>query len=117
MHPRTRRALDAPPPESGVVAEFPPRAGDPDLVQTMSALRDERVRQGLSLSDIAKRTGIDRATLSKLETGKTPNPTVGTLRAVARALDKKILWSLVDEMAEPGCRSDTMTPTLWSHQY
>ncbi|MGO9465138.1 MAG: helix-turn-helix domain-containing protein [Isosphaeraceae bacterium] len=29
---------------------------------------------------MAERTGIDRATISKLETGKIPNPTIGTLR-------------------------------------
>lgn len=128
MHPRTRRALEALPPEKRAAAEaamarsaarratpagqteeeevirkvreeFPPLAIDPELVQTLSALRAERVRQGLSLTDVSERTGIDRATLSKLETGKVPNPTVGTLRALARALNKRLLWSLVDEPA------------------
>jgi transcriptional regulator with XRE-family HTH domain len=32
----------------------------------------------LSLTDMAERTGIDRATISKLETGKLGNPTNGT---------------------------------------
>ena len=62
----------------------------------MSALRTERERQGLSRSDVSERTGIVRATLSKLETGKVTNPTVGTLRALAHALNKRLSWSLVD---------------------
>ena len=96
MHPRTRRALDALPPEKRAAAEaaiarsdarratpegraeqeevirkvreeFPPLAIDPELAQALSALRAERQRQGLSLSDVSERSGIDRATLS-LET-------------------------------------------------
>ena len=131
MHPRTRRALDALPPEKRAAAEaaiarsdawratpegraeqeevirkvreeFPPLAIDPELAQALFALRAERQRQGLSLSDVSERSGIDRATLSKLETGKVPNPTVGTLRAVARALNKRLSWLVIDEPAGAG---------------
>jgi len=131
MHPRTHLALEALPPEERVAAEaaitrsaarratpagqaeeeevirkvreeFPPLAIDPELAKALSALRAERERQGLSLSDVAERTGIDPATLSKLETGKLTNPTVGTLRALARALNKHLSWSLVDEPAGAG---------------
>jgi len=128
MHPRTRRALEALPPEKRAAAEaaitqselrratpegraeeeevirkvreeFPPLTIDPDLARALSALRAERERQGLSLSDVSEMTGIDRATLSKLETGKVMNPTVGTLRILAGALNKRLSWSLVDEPA------------------
>jgi DNA-binding Xre family transcriptional regulator len=131
MHPRTRRALDALPPEARAAAEaaitrsaarratpegraeqdevirkvreeFPPLAIDPELARALAALRAERERQGLSLSDVSERSGIDRATLSKLETGKVPNPTVNTLRAVAHALNKRLSWSLIDEPAVAG---------------
>jgi transcriptional regulator with XRE-family HTH domain len=67
-----------------------------------TTLRKERERQGLSLSDVSERSGIDRATRSKLETGKVPNPTVSTLRAVVRALNKRLFWSLIDEPAGAG---------------
>jgi ribosome-binding protein aMBF1 (putative translation factor) len=131
MHPRTRRVLEALPPEARAAAEaaiarsaaqratpegqaeqeevirkvreeIPPPAIDPELVSALSALRVERERQGLSFSDLSDRSGIDRATLSKLETGKVSNPTVGTLRAVARALNKRLSWSLSDEPSVTG---------------
>jgi len=131
MHPRTRRALEALSPEARAAAEtaiarsaarratpegqaeqeevirkvreeIPPRAIDPELASAISALRAERERQGLSLSDVSHRSGIDRATLSRLETGKVSNPTVGTLCAMARALNKRLSWSLSDEPSVPG---------------
>jgi ribosome-binding protein aMBF1 (putative translation factor) len=79
--------------------EYPP-VGDPELIAALAGLRRERERQGLSLTDMAERTGIDRATISKLETGKLANPTVGTLRTYARALGRKLTWTL--EAAELG---------------
>ena len=79
--------------------EYPP-VGDPELIEALAGLRRERERRGLSLTDMAERTGIDRATISKLETGKLANPTIGTLRTYARALGRRLTWSL--EAAEVG---------------
>jgi ribosome-binding protein aMBF1 (putative translation factor) len=73
--------------------EYPP-ARDLELLKALADLRRERERQGLSLTDIASRTGIDHATISKLETGKISNPTVGTLRTYAQALGRKLAWTL-----------------------
>jgi len=73
--------------------EFPPLV-DRDLIEALAALRRERQRQRLSLTDMAARTGIDRATISKLETGKIPNPTIDTLRTYAKALGRKLGWTL-----------------------
>ena len=61
---------------------------DRDLRHT--ALRIERERQGLTLTDLQERTRIDRATISKLERGEMPNPTVGTLQTLAAALGKRL---------------------------
>jgi ribosome-binding protein aMBF1 (putative translation factor) len=73
--------------------QYPPVA-DPELIAALAGLRRERERQGLSLTDLAERTGIDRATISKIETGKIANPTVGTLGTLAKALGQKLTWTL-----------------------
>src|SRR5262249_22593886 len=73
--------------------EYPP-LGDSELIEALAGLRRERERQGLSLTDMAERTGIDRGTISKLETGKLTNPTIATLRTYARALGLRLAWTL-----------------------
>jgi DNA-binding XRE family transcriptional regulator len=83
--------------------EYPP-VGDPELTEALAGLRRERERQGLSLTDMAKRTGIDRATISKLETGKIVNPTIGTLRTYAKALGRRLAWTL-EVVAKPDTAS------------
>jgi hypothetical protein len=82
----------------------PEVASDPELIRALSALRRERLRQGLSLAEVAVRTGMSKTELSKLETGKLSNPTVATLRTYARALGKRLLWSVaaLDETAAGG---------------
>ncbi len=82
--------------------EFPPLPIDPELAEALLLLRTERERQGLSLSDLSARTGIDRATISKIETGKMANPTIGTLRKLAGALNKRLAWTLEDEAGPAG---------------
>jgi ribosome-binding protein aMBF1 (putative translation factor) len=81
---------------AAIQREYPPARPDPELIEALAALRLERERQGLSLSDVSERSGIDRATISKLETGKIANPTVGTLRAYAKALGRRLAWTLAD---------------------
>lgn len=70
------------------------------MINALAALRRERERHGLSLTDMAKLTGIDRATISKLETGKLANPTIGTLRTYAKALGRRLAWTL-EVVAKP----------------
>jgi predicted transcriptional regulator len=50
-----------------------------DVQQAIQALKRDRERQGLSIRDVAERSGIDRAVVSRLENGKQDNPTVTTL--------------------------------------
>jgi transcriptional regulator with XRE-family HTH domain len=56
------------------------------LAEIARALRRERVRAGLSLSELAKKAGIAKSTLSQLESA-TGNPSVETLWALSVALD------------------------------
>jgi DNA-binding XRE family transcriptional regulator len=76
---------------------------DPEAVMTMGmyfdvqgalgALKRERERCGLSIGDVAERSGLDRAVVSRLENGKQDNPTVATLMRYAAAVGKRFLWS------------------------
>jgi DNA-binding XRE family transcriptional regulator len=65
-----------------------------ELLKQLKAAREER---GLSLADLTAITGMDRSAISKLETGKRPNPTMDTLVRYAAAVGKRLEVSLVDE--------------------
>ncbi|HWG65051.1 MAG TPA: XRE family transcriptional regulator [Streptosporangiaceae bacterium] len=61
-------------------------APPPGLIgQIATSIRRERVRAGLSLTELAKRAGIAKSTLSQLESAS-GNPSVETLWAIAAAL-------------------------------
>jgi transcriptional regulator with XRE-family HTH domain len=49
---------------------------------------------------MAGRTGMDRATISKLEAGRLTDPNVGTLGAYAKALGRRLTWAV--ETVEAG---------------
>ncbi len=57
-------------------------------------LKQAREAAGLSLAEIARRTGIDQAALSRLENGKNVNPTIDTLHRMAAALGQEITFGL-----------------------
>ncbi len=63
------------------------------LVEQLKAARGEK---GLSLADLTGLTGMDRSAISKLETGKRPNPTVETLVRYAEAVGKHLSISLTN---------------------
>jgi transcriptional regulator with XRE-family HTH domain len=60
-------------------------------------LRALRARRNLSVVTLAERSGVARATLTKLEAGR-GNPTIDTLYALANALDAA-LGDLIEEPA------------------
>ena len=62
------------------------------LKQAIHVLKQEREKAGVSLRTLAKRTGIDKAALSRLENGKQPNPTMATLSRYAACSAKKCVW-------------------------
>jgi DNA-binding XRE family transcriptional regulator len=80
--------------------DFPPATPDPELATLLAALKAERERHNVSLTEMHERTGIDRATISKVENGHIPNPTWATLRAYAGALGLRIAANLT-----PTCTS------------
>jgi DNA-binding Xre family transcriptional regulator len=83
---------------SGASAPVP--LGEYVLLQSiLMALKKQRVVLKMSLADLSKRSGIDVATLSKLESGKMNNPTLGTINRVSGALGKRVRCVIEDESA------------------
>jgi DNA-binding XRE family transcriptional regulator len=60
------------------------------ILDLMARFKAVREKQGLTLAEVAGRMGIDSPALSRLETGKTLNPTLGTLHKWAEALGQKL---------------------------
>jgi transcriptional regulator with XRE-family HTH domain len=79
-------------------------ATQPPVVQQLLAanLRRLRIARHLSLSELARGTGISKATLSSIEGGSS-NPTVETLAALAGAL-RVSLGELLEELPLPPVR-------------
>jgi len=65
-----------------------------DLRTMLVALKKHRQAQGLSLADVANRSGMDRSAISRLENGVYVNPTVDTLYRYAEALGTEITFSV-----------------------
>src|SRR5207237_3927218 len=74
--------------------EGPIKSGAFFAVKTLiHDLKNARQAAGLTLATVSKRTGMDQATLSRLENGRQPNPTVDTLWRYARAVGRRLLLS------------------------
>jgi len=56
------------------------------LGSVVKQLRQARLDRGLSLADVAARSGMDRSQLSRLENDPHPNPTLSTLSRLASAI-------------------------------
>lgn len=65
----------------------------------VAAIKQAREQQGLSLTETALRSGIDKGNLSKLENGITTSCTIETLQRYAAAVGKEIVFTLVDRAA------------------
>jgi DNA-binding XRE family transcriptional regulator len=63
-------------------------------------LKKAREAAGLTLAAVSKRTGMDQATLSRLENGRQPNPTVDTLWRYANAIGRHLVLTHADAPAD-----------------
>ena len=54
----------------------------------------------MSLDEVASHSGIDKAQLSRLENGKVRDPRSSTLSRYARAIGKRLAWSLEDVQSQ-----------------
>ncbi|HEY3964709.1 MAG TPA: helix-turn-helix transcriptional regulator [Planctomycetaceae bacterium] len=81
-----------------LIARHHERASTLDqLHDLLVQLKTAREKKGLSLANITDLTGMDRSAISKLETGKRPNPTIETLVRYAGAVGKRVVVTLADE--------------------
>jgi transcriptional regulator with XRE-family HTH domain len=64
------------------------------MLELASALQSARKSRGLSLAAVARRCGIDKAALSRIENGRNINPTIGTLETIARAIGARLDFRL-----------------------
>jgi DNA-binding Xre family transcriptional regulator len=64
--------------------------------ELLAGLRQERAKQKVTLTELAKRTGCDPAVLSRLFTGRQANTTLATLARIANALGKEVVHTLRD---------------------
>ena len=58
----------------------------------LAELKQTREEAGLSLAEVSRRCGVDKAALSRLECGHNPNPTLDTLWRYAAAVGRRLLF-------------------------
>jgi transcriptional regulator with XRE-family HTH domain len=74
-------------------------------------LRGLRVERGLTVSELARRSGVAKGTVSKLEAGQATNPTVETLWALADALGASLSELIVADT--PPSRVGRLAEAEW----
>jgi len=84
---------------SGDVTEFVPLGEYLSLRSTMLALREQRERRGLTVTNVAERSGMNESRIAELESGVQTNPTVDALCRYAAAVGARITW-LVESVEE-----------------
>ncbi|MFR9777743.1 helix-turn-helix domain-containing protein [Micromonospora sp. MS34] len=88
-----------------------PPAGDHTAEEVGRRIRALREERGLSLSALARRAGVGKATLSGLENG-TRNPTLETLYAVTAQLGVPLTAVLAAPAGTPSVRGVAVDATL-----
>jgi DNA-binding XRE family transcriptional regulator len=72
--------------------EGPIKGGAYFAVKTLiHELKAARETAGLTLAALSKATGMDQASLSRLENGRQPNPTIDTLWRYAHAVGRRLV--------------------------
>jgi len=82
--------------ESGEYSAALPQGELLSLMEFAAAIKATRKAMGLSLAAVAESSGIDKAAISKLESGYIENPTYSTLERIANALGKHVKLALDD---------------------
>lgn len=69
---------------------------DAQVQRLAMRLREARESAGISLTQLAGRTGMTRQAISRIESGENRNPTVSTIVRLAEALNKECVIDLHD---------------------
>jgi DNA-binding XRE family transcriptional regulator len=65
-----------------------------ELMKLVAQLKRTREEKKLTLTAVAKLCGMDKAALSRIESGQNVNPTIGTLDSLARAVGCSLRMTL-----------------------
>lgn len=65
-----------------------------ELMKLVADLKRAREEKNLTVTAVAKRCGMDKAALSRIENGQNVNPTIGTLDSLARAVGCSLRMTL-----------------------
>jgi DNA-binding Xre family transcriptional regulator len=68
-----------------------------DIKAIAHALKSIRLRENMTLADVAALTGMDRAAISRLENGIYQNTTINTINRLARAYGKRFAFRIEDD--------------------
>jgi DNA-binding XRE family transcriptional regulator len=83
--------------ESGGDYEGPIKSGAYFAIKlVIHELKKARQAARLTLAAVSKLSGVDQATLSRLENGREPNPTVDILWRYARAVGRQLVLTHAD---------------------
>jgi transcriptional regulator with XRE-family HTH domain len=98
--------------ESGEYKEALPLGVYLETKKLLHDLKKQREEAGMSLADVAERSGMDKAAVSRLENGHQQNPTVDTLSRYAAAIGKLLVLGYTDlPSREPGTQRDRKNRT------
>jgi DNA-binding XRE family transcriptional regulator len=94
--------------ESGQYKEPVPLGVYLETKRLLHELKKQREEAGISLADVAERSGMDKAAVSRLENGHQQNPTVATLSRYAAALGKLLILGFRDlpKRRKPTAKND-----------
>jgi DNA-binding XRE family transcriptional regulator len=93
---------------AGLIGETVPQGGFLELMLLMARLKARREALGLSLDDVAERSGLDRRAVGELEAGFDTNPTIATLWRYALAMNAGVTLGVEEINPESG---ETVEPS------
>lgn len=80
-----------------------------DCMSLAANIRNRRLEKRLNQSELAERSGITQAQISRLESGREENTTLQSLRGLARALGCSVVDLLPEEDRRSRSASDQET--------